>query len=100
MGWNESYRFGAADLGASLTLLRCIWTFGETVGGETPSSASSTSLDPLRRLVCEGTYGGRLTTNWDSRCLRCLAENILKDNILQDPQALADKGMHTQNPKP
>ncbi|XP_026194572.1 dynein heavy chain 6, axonemal [Cyclospora cayetanensis] len=84
IGWNIPYRFGSADLWASLTLLKCIFN---SVGG-----SPELVMGPLRRLMCEVTYGGRVTDAWDEKCLKCMTEAILQENILYDQHALANRG--------
>ncbi|KAL8439117.1 hypothetical protein Efla_003357 [Eimeria flavescens] len=90
IGWNVPYRFGSGDLWASLSLLGCLYTSAPDKRPAGPLHAAA--VGPLQRLLCEVTYGGRVTDELDELCLKALAESFVHTGIFQDQQAYADKG--------
>ncbi|KAL8432515.1 hypothetical protein ACSSS7_004569 [Eimeria intestinalis] len=93
IGWNIPYRFGSADLWASLSLLGCLYTPARGRGRRAAPPADAAAVTgPLRRLLCEVTYGGRLTDAFDEACLRALAEMFVDERIFYDQQAFAHRG--------
>ncbi|KAL8274015.1 hypothetical protein Esti_002104 [Eimeria stiedai] len=93
IGWNIPYRFGSADLWASLSLMGCLYTSARGGGRRAlPPAGAAAATGPLRRLLCEVTYGGRLTDAFDEACLRALAETFVDERIFYDQEAFAPKG--------
>ncbi|EDV29505.1 uncharacterized protein TRIADDRAFT_51924 [Trichoplax adhaerens] len=58
LGWNIPYEFSTSDLEVSIQLLRMLL------------SEEDTPWDKIHYLIGELAYGGRVTDEWDRRCLR------------------------------
>ena len=95
LGWTEAYCFTRGDLGASLCLLRCLYT-----STAASAAAAAAAAAPLRRLITDISHGGRLTSHWDERCLRCLANLFIQEELVLDPNAFANKGLLNTHTSP
>ncbi|XP_051041734.1 dynein axonemal heavy chain 14 [Phodopus roborovskii] len=72
LGWNIPYKFSSSDLEVSIKVL------GNVLPGrlEVP-------WKELNYLIAEVTYGGRVTDNWDKRCLKTLFNKFCSPEILK-----------------
>lgn len=58
LGWNILYEFNDSDLETSLTILKLLLESNENIPWEA-----------IRYVIGEINYGGRVTDEWDRRCL-------------------------------
>nr|XP_045000110.1 dynein axonemal heavy chain 14 [Jaculus jaculus] len=73
LGWNIAYRFSSSDLEVSIKVLESVL-----------SSKSEIPWQALRYLIGEVTYGGRVTDEWDKRCLNTLLYKFCNPEVLKD----------------
>ncbi|PFX28824.1 Dynein heavy chain 1, axonemal [Stylophora pistillata] len=73
LGWNIPYEFTASDLEVSILMLHMLLTEHH----EVPWKA-------IRYLTGEIVYAGRVTDNWDQRCLQSILGNFYTPLALQE----------------
>ncbi|TYZ65733.1 hypothetical protein PybrP1_011994 [[Pythium] brassicae (nom. inval.)] len=83
LGWNIKYEFNDTDLETSLASLR---KFLE----EQPRIP----WDALRYVTGQINYGGRVTDDWDRRCLTSLLDNFYTPAVLADGYAFSASGTY------
>ncbi|RLN88726.1 hypothetical protein BBJ28_00016849, partial [Nothophytophthora sp. Chile5] len=83
LGWNIRYEFNDTDLETSLASLR---KFLE----EQPSIP----WDALRYVTGQINYGGRVTDDWDRRCLTSLLDNFYTPEVLASGHAFSSSGTY------
>ncbi|XP_074663059.1 dynein axonemal heavy chain 6-like [Tubulanus polymorphus] len=74
LGWNVAYEFNDSDLEVSVLQLQML--LSEEIEDEIPWAA-------LKYLTGEVTYGGRVTDDWDRRCLHSLLNRFYCDDALK-----------------
>ncbi|KAL5008122.1 hypothetical protein ScPMuIL_013703 [Solemya velum] len=84
LGWNISYEFNDSDLEVSILQLQNFLQEHEDI----PWPA-------LTYLTGEVTYGGRVTDEWDSRCLHALLQRFLCAEALESGYKYSQDGMYT-----
>ncbi|XP_067137533.1 LOW QUALITY PROTEIN: dynein axonemal heavy chain 7-like [Centruroides vittatus] len=75
IGWNIPYGFDDSDLRISLLHLKRFMSEYD----EIPFKA-------LFYMTGECNYGGRVTDEWDRRCLLTILEDLYSENIISDPK--------------
>lgn len=73
LGWNIRYEFNDSDFETSYTLLRNFLDLPQ----ETP-------WDALNYVIGEITYGGRVTDDFDRRCLLTILSKFINEDVLND----------------
>eukprot|EP00644_Phytophthora_capsici_P004659 jgi/Phyca11/7444/fgenesh1_pm.PHYCAscaffold_19_\ len=83
LGWNIKYEFNDTDLETSLASLR---KFLE----EQPLIP----WDALRYVTGQINYGGRVTDDWDRRCLTSILSNFYTPEVLESGHSYSSSGMY------
>ena len=89
LGWNVEYEFNDSDLDVSVTTLRMfldeIFFEGGTVedklSGKRTKGGDTIPWSALRHIIGEVIYGGRVTDQWDSRCLSGILKRYLSSDL-------------------
>ncbi|XP_041352994.1 dynein heavy chain 6, axonemal-like isoform X2 [Gigantopelta aegis] len=87
LGWNIPYEFNDSDLEVSLLKLQMLLEEQDTV----PWTA-------LRYLTGEVTFGGRVTDDWDRRCLLSMLGRFYCENILKEDHTFSADGQYKPIP--
>jgi dynein heavy chain len=89
LGWNIDYDWSAADLEVSVVILRNLLAeYEKTV----PWSA-------LKYLTGEITFGGRVTDDWDRRCLKSVLGRFYTPKMLDDGFKFSPSGVYQCPPE-
>jgi dynein heavy chain len=83
LGWNVKYEFNESDLEVSLETLRMYLQDSNTI-----------QWDAIRYLTGEIYYGGRVTDEWDRRCLTSILSRFYTEKILSDSYMLSPSGIY------
>ena len=86
-GWNVRYDFTESDLDISTKQLKLFLDLYQDV-----------AFKPLRCMVGELNYGGRVTDEWDLRMLQCTLEDLFCEQILDDTYKLDAAGVYRAPP--
>ena len=73
LGWNIRYAFDESDLETSINIMRRFLDEQELV-----------RWDALRFITGHINYGGRVTDDWDRRCLMCILGFYFKEAVLEE----------------
>ncbi len=73
IGFNVHYQFNESDLDASLNSLKTVL-----------ETFSYIPWDALRHLVGQIIYGGRVTDEWDRRCIQSVLNKYCNEAVLKD----------------
>ena len=73
LGWNILYEFNDSDLETSITILKLLLESNENIPWEA-----------IRYVIGEINYGGRVTDEWDRRCLNEILKQFCNESILID----------------
>jgi len=83
LGWNKSYEFNDSDLETSVQVLRMFLD-------EQPQ----VPWDALRYVCGHINYGGRVTDDWDRRCLMTILQRFFTTDILKDEYTFSASGKY------
>ncbi|CAJ1990204.1 dynein heavy chain [Leishmania donovani] len=88
LGFNIAYEFNDSDRNVCLLQLRKFLSLYDSI-----------PYDVLTFLTGEINYGGRVTDDWDRRCLMTLIQHFVHPEVLQDGYAFSPSGLyHTLEP--
>lgn len=73
LGWNTRYAFDESDLETSIAIMRRFLEEQDEI-----------PWDALRFVTGQINYGGRVTDDWDRRCLMSILGYYINDKILED----------------
>jgi dynein heavy chain len=82
LGWNIKYEFNESDLETSITVLSNFL--------EEPSIP----WDALYFVTGDINYGGRVTDDWDRRCLKAILSNFIHPNVLTPEFKFSNSGVY------
>ncbi|PHJ18323.1 atpase family associated with various cellular activities domain-containing protein, partial [Cystoisospora suis] len=85
LGWNVGYHFSDSDLEASIALLRSLFAKYER--------PEDFDFVPLQYLVGNVNYGGRITDDWDRRCLENLLALYVSPEVVLEVDSLSHLGI-------
>ncbi|KAG5500386.1 hypothetical protein JKF63_03478 [Porcisia hertigi] len=83
LGFNIAYEFNDSDRNVCLLQLRKFLTMYDSI-----------PYDVLTFLTGEINYGGRVTDDWDRRCLMTLIRHFVNPQVLQDGYAFSPSGLY------
>lgn len=84
LGWNIRYEFNESDLETSILMLR---NFLNT-------SESNVPWDAIKFMTGEINYGGRVTDDWDRRCLMGILGIYMTPQVLDDDYRFSVSGKY------
>ncbi|XP_031192756.1 dynein heavy chain 14, axonemal isoform X3 [Mastomys coucha] len=87
LGWNIPYRFSSSDLEVSIKVL-----------GNVLSGQSEVPWKEMNYLISEVIYGGRMTDEWDKRCLKTLFYKFCNPEMLKADSSLSSNEMYQPVP--
>jgi dynein axonemal heavy chain len=83
LGWNKMYEFNDSDLETSMQVLRMFLDEQDDI-----------PWDALRYVCGQINYGGRVTDDWDRRCLMSILNKYYTPDILNDEYTFSPSGTH------
>ncbi|ETV90921.1 hypothetical protein H310_14407 [Aphanomyces invadans] len=83
LGWNIKYEFNDTDLETSYACLRKFLTEQPTI-----------PWDALRYVTGQINYGGRVTDDWDRRCLMSILNGFYTPQVLDDSYTFSSSGTY------
>ncbi|RNF11625.1 dynein, axonemal, heavy polypeptide 1 [Trypanosoma rangeli] len=83
LGFNIAYEFNDSDRNVCLLQLRKFMSLYDEV-----------PFDVLTFLTCEINYGGRVTDDWDRRCMLALVKTFINPDVLNDGYAFSPSGLY------
>lgn len=83
LGWNIRYDFNDSDLETSTTMLKIFLDEQEDI-----------PWDAMLYVTGHINYGGRVTDDWDRRCLLTLLKKYSNPEILEDGFKFSDSGLY------
>jgi len=83
LGWNIMYEFNDSDLETSIQVLRMFLEEQEQI-----------PWDALRYVCGHINYGGRVTDDWDRRCLMSILHKYFTPSILNDAYKFSPAGLY------
>ncbi|XP_075260085.1 dynein axonemal heavy chain 6-like isoform X4 [Convolutriloba macropyga] len=81
LGWNIRYEFNDPDRECALQNLKLF-------------CSDAIPWDTLVYITGEITYGGRVTDNWDQRCLRTILKSFFAENTLEEGYKYSKSGVY------
>ncbi|PBJ72155.1 dynein heavy chain [Trypanosoma cruzi cruzi] len=83
LGFNIAYEFNDSDRNVCLLQLRKFISLYDEV-----------PFDVITFLTCEINYGGRVTDDWDRRCMLGLVKTFINPSVLEDGYAFSPSGLY------
>jgi dynein heavy chain len=83
LGWNIRYDFGDSDLDTSTTMLKIFLDEQEEI-----------PWDAMLYVTGQINYGGRVTDDWDRRCLITLLKKYSCPDVLEDGYKFSESGIY------
>lgn len=83
LGFNIAYEFNDSDRNVCLLQLRKFMSLYDEV-----------PFDVLTFLTCEINYGGRVTDDWDRRCMMALVMNFINPSVLREGYSFSNSGIY------
>lgn len=83
LGWNIRYEFNDSDLETSMQVLRMFLEEQQHI-----------PWDALRFVCGQINYGGRVTDDWDRRCLMSILNQYFSEQILEDDYKFSVSGIY------
>ena len=87
LGWNITYEFNDSDLETSLQVLK-----------QFLAERPAVPWDALTYVTGQINYGGRVTDDWDRRCLMTILSTFYTPGALQDAYAFSSSGVYGAQP--
>jgi dynein heavy chain, axonemal len=87
LGWNILYDWSNADLEVSITIMKNILQESKQI-----------PWDALLYLTGEITFGGRVTDDWDRRCLKSILAKYYNPQILNNAYKFSPSGLYYAPP--
>ncbi|CAM9196185.1 unnamed protein product, partial [Phaeothamnion confervicola] len=92
LGWNISYAFDESDLETSIAVLRRFLN--------EPGEPGAIPWDALRYVTGQINYGGRVTDDWDRRCLMSVLGIYFAEGVLKSDGYRFSRGGEYYAPRP
>jgi dynein heavy chain len=83
LGWNIRYEFNDSDLDTSKTVVKMLLTEGDAV-----------PWDAMLFVTGHINYGGRVTDEWDRRCLITILKKFMVTDVLEDTYRFSDNHVY------
>eukprot|EP00744_Colponema_vietnamica_P000902 GILI01001554.1.p1 GENE.GILI01001554.1~~GILI01001554.1.p1 ORF type:complete len:2075 (+),score=684.51 GILI01001554.1:415-6225(+) len=88
LGWNVPYDFNDSDFSVCENILAM---YLDQYPEKTP-------WDAIKYLIAEANYGGRVTDDWDRRCLMSILGKFITPDILEEGYVFSDSGLYRAPP--
>ena len=73
LGFNKIYEWNTSDFSIATKILNCYLTQND-----------DTPWDAIRQMIGDVVYGGRVTDDWDRRCMNALLDKFINQRVLND----------------
>ena len=83
LGWNIRYEFNDSDLDTSITMLKIFLDEQEEI-----------PWDALLFVTGHINYGGRVTDDWDRRCLISMLKRYYNPDVLEEGYKFSESGIY------